>query len=105
MKLIRRKQTAKMQRKESITVLPVISSPQAPDASASGVILFQRNPLVLVEELVVLPHRVARPVFRQEDAPQVGMVLEADAVHVIGLALVPVGRLVERDETRHDGVL
>jgi len=77
--LMRRKQTAKMQTKASNTALPVIWIAQDPSAHRDGVILFQRNPLVLVGELVVLAHRIARPVLRQQDAAEVRVIFEADA--------------------------
>src|SRR5438477_12054589 len=105
MKLMRRKQTAKMQRKASITGWPVISIPHVPYAIARGVILLERNPLILVREFVVLPHRVSRPVFRQKNEAQVGMIFKADAVHVVGFALVPVGRLPDGDQAGHGGLL
>src|SRR5687767_1081655 len=100
MKLIRRKQTTKIAMNASTTGWPSWShfGRSHSDAIAIGIILFQRNALILVGELVILPHRVARPVLREQDAAQVGMVLVLDPVHVIGLALVPVRRLVERDE-------
>src|SRR5918997_1327685 len=43
-----------------------------------------RRPLVLHElQRVVLPERVPVPVLRQEQAPQVWVVVEADAEHVV----------------------
>src|SRR5687768_12096579 len=82
MKLIRRKQIPKMQRKPSSRALPVISIGHLTFASAIGVMSFQRNALVFVRKLVVLPHRIPGPVLRQEDAAQVRMVVERDPVHV-----------------------
>src|SRR6185369_7482148 len=104
MKLMMMKQMAKMQMNPSSTGYPVITIGQVTFAIASGVMLFQRNALVLVRELVILPHRIPRPVLRQEDPAQVRMVRERDAVHVVGLALVPVGRLPDRDEAGHRGI-
>src|SRR6185436_11252152 len=98
MKLIRMKQMAKMQRKPSSSGRPVITIGHVTFAIASGVMSFQGNALVLVGELVILPHRIPGPVLRQEDAAQVRMVRERDAVHVVGLPLVPVGRLPDGDE-------
>src|SRR5438552_14706619 len=40
---------------------------------------------------IVLPERVADELFVEEEAPQVGVSLEADAEHVPYLALEPVG--------------
>src|SRR6185295_282460 len=49
---------------------------------------------------VVLPERIALPVVREEDAPQVGMTLENDPEHVVALALHPVGASIERGHRR-----
>src|SRR2546425_6170446 len=73
--------------------------------TGSRFMLFQRDPLILVGELVVLAERIAGPVLRQKNPPEVGMVLEADAVHVVGLALVPVGGLPEAGDALDRGLL
>ena len=40
-----------------------------------------------------------------EDAPQVRVPFEAEAEHVAGLALEPVGGLPDRDQRRQDGIV
>src|SRR5262245_26050599 len=47
-----------------------------------------------------LAQRVPAPLVGQEDAAQVGMPVEDDAEEVEDLALVPVGRLVDRHRRR-----
>src|SRR5919107_2815453 len=50
-----------------------------------------RRPLVLHElQRVVLPQGVAVPVLRQQQAPEVGVIVEADAEQIVRLALHPV---------------
>src|SRR5207244_9959730 len=49
---------------------------------------------------VILPQRVAFPVVREKDPPEVGMALEDDAEHVVALALHPVGAAIERGQRR-----
>src|SRR5437899_995940 len=49
---------------------------------------------------VVLPERVPFPIFRQEDAPKIGMALEDDAKHVVALALHPVCATIELRQRR-----
>src|SRR5438552_4571277 len=44
---------------------------------------------------VVLAERIALPVLGEQDPPEVRMALEADAEHVVALALHPVGAAVE----------
>src|SRR5947208_14903001 len=44
---------------------------------------------------VVLAERMALPVLGQHDPPEVRMALEADAEHVVALALHPVGAAAE----------
>src|SRR5262249_272418 len=52
---------------------------------------------VLLVDAIILAQRMALPVIGQQDAPQVGMALEADPEHVEALALQPVRRGPERD--------
>src|SRR5437867_6482994 len=49
---------------------------------------------------VILPQRVAFPVVREKDPPEVGMALEDDAEHLVALALHPVGAAIERGQRR-----
>src|SRR5262245_19738968 len=57
----------------------------------------QRLPLFL---RVVLAQRVADELLVHVDPPQIGVALEADAVHVEGLALLPVEAGPHRGEAR-----
>eukprot|EP00321_Phaeocystis_globosa_P006797 CAMPEP_0118816676 /NCGR_PEP_ID=MMETSP1162-20130426/4927_1 /TAXON_ID=33656 /ORGANISM="Phaeocystis Sp, Strain CCMP2710" /LENGTH=253 /DNA_ID=CAMNT_0006746707 /DNA_START=130 /DNA_END=889 /DNA_ORIENTATION=+ len=52
-------------------------------------------------EREVLAHWVALEAIVCEDAPQVGVAVEVDAIHVEGLALEPVGRAEELRDARH----
>ena len=54
---------------------------------------------------IVLAQRIADELLVQEDAAQVGVTVEADAVHVERLALLPVERRPQLDERRHARVL
>src|SRR5205814_1928010 len=60
---------------------------RAAEASTEREVLSEREALT-----VLLPH---------QDAPQVGMALEADAEHVEALALDPIRALVDRPHARH----
>src|SRR5262249_11003430 len=57
-------------------------------------------PLAVAAQRVVLAQRVAGELLRQEDAAQVGVALEDDAVHVVDLALEPVGPPPQRERRR-----
>src|SRR5262245_11056746 len=52
--------------------------------------------LAVAAHRVVLAQRVSGELVRHQDAAQVGMALEDDAVHVVDLALHPVGALPDR---------
>src|SRR5262249_35330156 len=47
--------------------------------------------VVLARKYIVFAQRVALPVIGAQDPSQVGMPVENDAEHVIGLTLVPIG--------------
>src|SRR5262245_14886997 len=51
----------------------------------------RRNAVVLLGLDEVLAERMARPVLRHEDAPEIGVAFEAHAEEIVGLALLPVG--------------
>src|SRR5947209_2387738 len=59
------------------------------------------NPMVLQRELVILPQRVADPIFGEQDAVQVRMADEQNAAQVVNLALVPVRGFPERCDRGH----
>src|SRR5205807_6386441 len=61
------------------------------------VLVFDRH----LAHRVVLAQRVALPFVGHEDAAQVGVALEDDAEHVIGLPLEPVGPRPDAGDTRH----
>src|SRR5262245_16558251 len=77
-----------------------INSPLATGRSA---ILAPPDPVILQRELVVLAERVALPVLREQNPRQVRVAGEPDAAQVVGLALVPVGRLPQARHGRHLG--
>src|SRR5437867_6483490 len=60
---------------------------------------------LLVAERGVLAERPANPVLGEQDAGQVGMAGELDAVEIEGLALVPVRGRPHRHHRRHARVL
>src|SRR6185295_4503884 len=64
-----------------------------------------RDAVVLLRLDEVLAQRVSRPVFRHEDAAEVGMAVEADAEEVEHLSLHPVGVPPERRQARHHRVV
>src|SRR5262245_13185924 len=47
---------------------------------------------ILKADVVILAQRETDPVFRQQDAPKIGMVRVTDAEHVVDLAFQPVRR-------------
>src|SRR4051794_25653934 len=49
------------------------------------------NAVILKREFVILAQGMADPVFRQQNAAQVGMAGEPEAGEIVNLALVPVG--------------
>ena len=55
-------------------------------------------------ERVVLAQRVPLELVVHEEAPQVGVVREADPVHVEAVALEPVGPAADGRDARHDGI-
>src|SRR5439155_4417436 len=54
---------------------------------------------------VVLAQRVADELLVEVDPPQVGVAVELDPVHVVGLALLPVERRPQRRERRYAGIV
>src|SRR5262245_52069570 len=60
--------------------------------------------LAVAAHRVVLAHRVSGKLFRHQDAAQVGVALEDDAVHVVDLALHPVGAFPQRRDRRQPRV-
>ena len=59
------------------------------DLPAANAVIFERH-------FVIFAQRMADPVFRAEDAPQVRMADEVHAGQVVDFALVPVGRAARR---------
>ena len=59
----------------------------------------------LAPQRLVLAQRMAHPVPRQQDAPQVGVALVVNAHQIVGLALLAEGRLPQRVEAGHRGLV
>src|SRR5580704_2559378 len=54
--------------------------------------VFAHPGLILLQNVVILPQRIALPLFRQQQTLQVRMPFKNDAEHVVDLALQPIGR-------------
>src|SRR5205814_10523252 len=57
--------------------------------------------LILLNDAVIFSQRMTLPAFRQQNALQVGMSLEADAKHVVNFTLQPVGSRPDRNCAGH----
>src|SRR5579859_1681375 len=54
--------------------------------------VFAHPGLILLQNVVIFPQRIALPFLRQQQALQVRMALKNDAEHVVDFALQPIGR-------------
>src|ERR1700747_1314649 len=53
--------------------------------------VFAHPGLILLQNVVILPQRIALPLFRQQQTLQVRMALKDDAEHVVHFPLQPIG--------------
>ena len=85
-----------------LEVVVVLLRPRAP---SSGIVVLALGQQPALAGVVVLAQGVALEGLVGQDALEVGVALEADAEHVVGLALEPVGRLPHAVDGRHRRVV
>src|ERR1700739_2957430 len=63
--------------------------------------VFAHPGLILLQNVVILPQRIALPFLRQQQTLQIRMPLKNDAEHVVDFTLQPIGRRPDALHARH----